>query len=220
MLRAPRMRKLIPMTVSLGEAFHDPAHCHWGGRPHLGPCRDRSREADFALTHIRTVLSHAETALRMLLDYSTDGHKDPLECPRLPKRIYPAGSSIVDSGPPPADLDGRPFDDPDHTVMVAVLGQVITALRPWRRGAGKTLSWVADTGPAQLLVAGPPDWYEGEVGDEQFMAVQAVLTQLRARLAAHFLYDPDIAGTVLGVMDEFMRELVDEQAEDDEEQGV
>jgi hypothetical protein len=206
------------VIVSLGEAAHVPGGCHWGGRPHLGPCRDRSREAGNALSEVRTVLSRAITARGELVRRSAAGEFPPLERPRGPKQRH-GREGWMDAGPPPAVPGGAPFDDPDHALMVAALDVAIAALSPWRRGPGATRNWVMDDGPAQLLVAGPPEAYEAEVGDEMFMGQQAVLGELRGRLAAHFGYDADTARTVLGVVDEYMRELVDKQREDEDDAG-
>lgn len=199
------------------ELFHDAAGCHWGGRPHRGACRDRSREAGRALTELRTVLSRAETARRMLTTNSSFSPQTPLERPRLPKPPTPAG--MGDTGEPPYDPDGAPFDDPDHEMMLAALDQVVMLLWPWHRN-GRTTHWVADTGAAQLVDARPP-WYDAEVGDEMFMGGQAVLAEVRGRLAAHFGYDAATARTVLGVVDEYVRELVNNErdGEVDNEDG-
>jgi hypothetical protein len=209
-------------VISLGEQPHNPNGCHLAGWPHLGPCRDRSREAGRALTEIRTVLSRAATARLMLVTNCVAGPQSPLERPRLPKPETTL-PGMVDAGEPPYDLDGEPFDDPDHALMVTALDQVRAILQPWRRGPGKTTHWVADAGPTQLVVSPAPVTYTDEVGDEMFMGEQAVLAELRARLAAHFTHDPATARTVLGIADEYMRELVDQEREgedDDEECGA
>lgn len=198
--------------ISLGEQPHNPNGCHFAGRPHLGPCRDRSREAGHALTEIRTVLSRAATARRMLVTNCVGGPQSPLERPRLPKPSIPG---VVDAGEPPYDLDGEPFDDPDHALMVAALDQVAALLEPWRRGPGKTSHWVADIGPAQLVVPPAPAVYTAEVGDEMFSGGQAVLAELRGRLAARFAGEPGVAQAVLEVADDYMQELVDGESDGD-----
>lgn len=197
-----------------------PDGCHWGGRPHLGPCRDRSREAGRALTEIRTVLSRAETARDLLATNSSFGPQTPLERPRTLKPAPVPG--VVDAGEPPYALDAEPFDDPDHELMLAALDQIVVLLAPWRRGPQKTTThWVADTGPAQLVAGAPPAVYEAEVGDEMFMGQQAVLGELRGRLVAHFGYNRNTARTVAGVVDEYMRELVEKERDDEEgDEGV
>lgn len=207
---------MMPTAVSLGERFHDAAGCHWGGRPHLGPCRDRSREAGRALTEVRTVLSRAETARQTLADHSAAGVYGPFERARMPK---PSSTvpGLVDAGEPPYDPAAAPFDDPDHALMLAALDQVLAALAPWRRGPGKTAHWVADTGPAQLVAEPAPDAYHDEVGDEMFMGGQAVLAGLRERLCASPAIAPDALRAALDVMDGYLRELVEEYDDDDEE---
>jgi hypothetical protein len=206
-------------TTSLGEVYHAPDGCHLGGRPHLGPCRDRSAEAGHALTEIRTVLSRAETTLRYLLDNSTDGRNGPAERPRLPK--LPTGAGMIDAGEPPYAPGGQPFDDPDHALMVEALRQTISALAPWRRGPGKTKRWVADEGPTQLAKAMPNEryneLYEDEVGDEMFQGHLAVLAELRRRLALNFMLAPNAQRTMLGVIDDFTRDLVEREREDEDD---
>jgi len=201
--------------TSLGEQFHDPAGCHLGGRPHLGPCRDRGREAGIALTAMRTLLSQTKTALRLLTVNRVSGPQSPLERPRLPKPHHPG---VVDCGEPPYDMNAEPFDDPDHAIMVETLGRISTLLAPWER-TGKTTHWVTGPDPTQLVMPKPSADYTDEVGDEMFMGQQAVLAELRGRLAAHLGYDPGTARTVLGIADEYMRELADQEREDDEEDG-
>lgn len=200
--------------TSLGEIQHEVAGCHWGGRPHLGPCRDRSHEAGRTLTEVRTLLSRAETALATLTDRSAIGKWPALEWPRLPK---PAGQT-GNMGEPPRDPAGEPFDDPDHFVMVAALHRVIGVLAPWRRGPGKTTHWVADTGPAQLVTSEDvPACYTDEVGDEMFMGQQAVLAGLRRHLAERFVNEPAIAAAVLFVADEYMQAEVDHEQSDEDD---
>lgn len=190
---------------SLGEQYHEPAGCHWGGRPHLGPCRDRSREAGEALTEIRTVLSRAETALKTLTG------QIPLERHRQPKPP-PTVGGMVDAGEPPVDdAHPRPFDDPDLTIMLDTLRQVIALLAPWRR-AGRTVRWVQEDGPAQLVTPTQPPWFDDQgFGDEMTLGHQAVLGEVRQRLAAHFAHDPARQRTAVGVVDEFMREIIENE---------
>lgn len=103
---------------------------------------DRGREASYALTEVRTVLSRALTAL-----VRTGG---PRETYRLPKPASPAG--IADMGEPPSD-DSRPSGyDPDITLMRAALEQVVGLLWPWRK-TGTTKTWctpVAEPPPLDL----------------------------------------------------------------------
>lgn len=191
---------------SLGEQYHEPAGCHWGGRPHLGPCRDRSREAGEALTEVRTVLSRAETALKTLTgQIPLERHRNPMPPPTV--------GGMVDAGEPPVDdTRPRPFDDPDLTIMLDTLRQVIALLGPWRR-AGRTVRWVREEdGPAQLVVPDLPPWYDVRLsGDEMTMGYQAVLGEVRQRLAAHFGHDPAHRSAAVGVVDEYMREIIENE---------
>lgn len=213
--------ELVRKLTSYGETYHAADGCHWGGIPHLGPCRDRSREAGNALTEVRTVMSRAETALLMLLKHSNAATSpyEPMEDPRLPKPPPTAG--CVDNGEPPRDPNGVPFDDPDLPIMVARLRTVVKLLRPWAR-AGKTTHWVRpEDGYAQLVTAGDPDLYAAEVGDEMFSGEQAALAIARKRLAERLAHDPDAQAAATGIMDELMREMFEEQREheDDGEGG-
>lgn len=191
----------------MGEQFHDPAGCHWGGHPHLGACVDRGRQAGVALTEVRALRRRAETALAKLTVHP------PLERVRLPKT--PGVGGMIPSGEPPADPGRPPFHDPDITQMRDALRQIVALLGPWQR-TGPTERWVLPDQPAQLVPGEPPPWYTDEVGDEMFMGGQAVLAELRAHLVAAFGWNTSIQRNILYVVDQFVRDLVDRQRDDDD----
>lgn len=104
----------------------------------------RGREASKALTEVRTVLSRAETALRML--------EGPREAHRLPKPASAPGTA--DMGEPPEDRTRPRGYDPDITDMRAALEAVVALLSPWAK-TGKTAAWCTpvDAPPALDLDA-------------------------------------------------------------------
>lgn len=184
--------------TSLGEQQHEAAGCHWGGRPHLGPCRDRGREAGYALTEVRTVLSRARTALRLL------GDGQPTEWHRLPQTPQPA--RVTGNGAPPHDRSRGRFADPDVAVMRAALAHVVTLLEPWDRTA-TAKRWVTPGEPAQLVHDGPAEVYGFDEVDEMTLGVLGVLAEVRRRLSAEYL------PAAVAVVDAYARDLVDEERE-------
>jgi len=188
-------------VTSLGEQPHDAAGCHWGGRPHPGACRDRGQESGYSLTEIRTVLSRARTALRLLSDTL------PIEWHRLPKQPDPPG--VTGNGAPPHDRSRGRFHDPDLLLMRAALAHVVTLLEPWDR-TGTAKRWVTPDEPSQLLHDGPAEVYEFADTDEMTLAELAVLAEVRRRLSAEYL------PAAVALVDAYARDLVDENREDDE----
>ncbi len=96
------------------------------------PAAGRGRAASDALTEARTVLSRAETALRLLAR-----PREQFRVPKPPNTV----PGTADMGAPPCDPD-RPEHgyDPDITEIRAALRQVVALLEPWRK-AGKTVAW-------------------------------------------------------------------------------
>lgn len=189
--------------LSLGEQPHDPRRCHWGGRPHLGACRDRGREAGYALTEVRTVLSRARTALNTLGDEATEWH-------RLPKQPEPRG--VTGNGAPPHDRSRPRFADPDVAFMRAALEHVVTLLEPWDR-TGTATGWVTPAEPSQLVHDGPADVYEFDETDEMTLGYLAVLAEVRRMLSAAYL------PAAVQVVDAYARDLVDQERENAEDDG-
>lgn len=79
----------------------------------------RGREATRALTEVRTVLSRAETA-RKVLEGPTEYHRS--------------------DGPGGIDLERGRYEDPDAADMRAALDQVIELLSRWRKTGKATRS--------------------------------------------------------------------------------
>jgi len=185
-------------VISLGEQQHNAAGCHWGGRPHPGACRDRGREAGYALTEVRTVLSRTRTALRVL----EPGRQ--IEWHRLPQTPQPA--RVTGNGAPPHDRSRPQFDDPDVELMRTALGHVVTLLEPWDR-TGTAVRWVVPDAPSQLVHDGPSEVYEFDQVDEMTLGVLGVLAEVRRRLSAEYL------PAAVALVDAYARDLVDAERE-------
>ncbi len=179
--------------------YHQPAGCHWRGRPHKNPCVSRAREDGKALKVVRDVLRQVEEALDLLRHSYATGPYGPLERPRTAGR------------PALIDRSRELFDDPDLAIMCAVLDQVTDLLQPWMRDRNAKVERWVQPGPAEELLTALPDCYEAEVGDEQFMGQQAVLGQLRARLTSQYRSNQWMLRGLLDEIDRFMQEMVDEQ---------
>lgn len=61
------------------------------------------------------------------------------------------------------------------------------------------------------------DDYEAEVGDEMFMGVQATAAELRIRLHETLSDQPDMQQRVTAAIDQWMREQVARQREEDDD---
>ena len=60
-----------------------------------------------------------------------------------------------------------------------------------------------------------PALYQADVGDEMFMGQQAVMSEVRRRLVERL--DGDAQRTAVAVVDDFMREMVADEQQDDEQ---
>ncbi len=189
--------------TGMGGHRHSPEGCHWSGRPHLGPCVERSTEGGVALSLVRQVAAQAQAALDDLRGEALEHHLLP------PARHHPR-----DTG---ARIDRtRPtFHDPDRAQMREALMQVVGLLAPWRR-TGEITRWVTDDGPSELL----PDADAAQlyktliVDDDHLAAAQATCDELRDRAIARFSWNSYLQNAVVALVDELMREMLDEARRD------